>query len=53
MVKKTFSKHRLIKISMTYLYIKPEVKKDSTAMNTATNEACTGLLDKTCYLMGK
>ena len=22
-------------------------------MNTATNEACIGWLDKTCYLMGK
>ena len=31
---------------MIYLYIKPEVKKnDTTAMNTAINEACIGERD--------
>ena len=29
---------------MTYLYIKPEVKKyNTTAMTTAINEACAGI----------
>ena len=33
---------------MTYLYIKPEVKKyDTTAMTTAINEACAG----NCYFV--
>ena len=32
---------QLIKVSMIYLYIKPEVKKnDTTAMTTTINEAC-------------
>ena len=37
-----FSNHRLIKISIIYLYKKPEVKKknDTTAMTAAINEAC-------------
>ena len=40
------SNPRLIKISMIYLYIKPEVKKnDTTAMNIAINEACIGERD--------
>ena len=35
------------------MYIKPEVKtNDTTAMTTATNEACIGWLDESCYLMG-
>ena len=39
----TFSKHRLIKINMTCMYVNPEVKKkDTTAMITAANEACIG-----------
>ena len=39
---------------MTRVYIKPEVKKnDTTAMTTATNEACIGWLDENSYLMGK
>ena len=43
MLKTTFSKHRLIKINMTYMYMKLEVKKnDSTAMSTAINQACIG-----------
>ena len=43
-----FSNHRLVKISMAYLYIKPEVKKyDTTAMTTAINEACAG----NCYFV--
>ena len=39
-----FSNPRLIKISMIYLYIKPEVKKknDTAAMTTAINEASIG-----------
>ena len=40
-----FSKHCLIKISLTYVvYIKSEVKKrnDTTTMNRTTSEACTG-----------
>ena len=38
-----FSKPRLIKISMIYLYIKAEVKKiDTIAMTIAINEACVG-----------
>ena len=53
-LKITFSKHWLIKISMTCAYIKPEGEKnDTTAMNTATNEACIGWWDENCYLMKK
>ena len=39
-----FSKDRSIKVSMTCVYIKPEVgKKDTTAVTTAsTNEVCVG-----------
>ena len=41
MLKITFNKHPLIKTSMTYVYIKTEVKKnDTTTMTTAINEAC-------------
>ena len=42
MPKTTFSKHRLIKITMTCVYMKPEVKKDIAELSTATNEAWTG-----------
>ena len=42
MPKTTFSKHRLINISMTCVYITPEVKKDIAELTTATNEAWTG-----------
>ena len=36
---------QLIKVSMIYLYIKPEVKKhDSTVKTTSINEACIGWL---------
>ena len=43
MLKTTFSKHWLIKINMTFAYIKSEVKKnDTTEMTTSTNEACIG-----------
>ena len=52
MLKTTFSKHWLIKISMTCAY-KPEVKSDTTAMTTATNEACIGWWDENCYLIEK
>ena len=39
---------------MSWVYIKLEVKtKDTTAMTTTTSEACKGLLDEYCYLMGK
>ena len=54
MLKTTVSKHRLIKISITCVYIKPEVKKNyTTGMTTALNEACIGRLDQNCYLMRK
>ena len=47
-----FSNHRLIKISILYLHIKPEVKKtDTTAMSTAINKACIGWLHENCYLV--
>ena len=49
----TFSKPWLIKIIMTCVSIKPEVKKDIIAMTTATNGACIGWLDENCNLMGK
>ena len=42
MLKTTFSKQRLIKISMTCAYIKSEVKDDTVAMTAAANEACIG-----------
>ena len=52
MLKTTFRRHRLIKISMTYVYIKPEVNKnDTTAMIDVTNEAGIGWLDEHGYLM--
>ena len=39
---------------MKYVYIKTEVKKnDTTAMATATNEACIGWLVKNCHLIGE
>ena len=54
MLKRTFSKYWLIKVSMTCMYIKPEVKKnDTTEITTATNEPCIGWLDENCYLMRK
>ena len=49
----TFSKPWLIKIIMTCVSIKPEVKKDTIAMTTTTNEACIGRLDENCNLMSK
>ena len=54
-LKTTFSKHQLIKISVTHVYIKPEVdtKVDITATASATNEACILELDENYYLMGK
>ena len=46
MLKTKFSKHSV--------YIRPEVKKIyTTAMTTATNEACIGWIDENCYFMGK
>ena len=43
LLKTTFNKHCLIKISTTCAYLNPEVKKnDTTAMTTATNEDCIG-----------
>ena len=43
MLKTTFSKHQLIKISMKYVYTEHEVKNnDATVMATAMNEACIG-----------
>ena len=39
---------------MEYVYMKHEVKKTgTTAMTTATNEACIRSLDENCYLLGK
>ena len=47
-----FSNHWLIKSSMIYLYIKPEVKKnDTTAMTTIINEACFGWLHENYSLV--
>ena len=48
-----FSNYQLTKISMIYLYIKPEVKKDNNtiAMTTAINEGCIGRLHENCYLV--
>ena len=48
-----FSSHQLIKINMICLYIKPEVKKkhDATAMITAINETCIGVLYENDYLV--
>ena len=52
MLKIRFSNHRLIKISMIYLYIKPEIKKnDTTATIAAINETCIVSLHEKCYLM--
>ena len=48
-----FSKPWLIKIIMTCVSIKPEVKKDTIVMTTTTNGACIGWLDENCYLMGR
>ena len=43
MLKTTFPRHQLIKISMICAYIKPEVKKNYTAAITiAKNEAFIG-----------
>ena len=41
-LKTTFSKRPLIKISMRCGYIKPEIKNKARAMTTATNGACIG-----------
>ena len=38
MLKIAFSKHPLIKISMAYVYIKPEVKKKNAVPITTTND---------------
>ena len=47
-----FSNHRLMKVAMIYLSIKPEVKKnDTTAMTTAINKACIGRLHENYYLV--
>ena len=41
--KENYCKHWLIKISVTCVYIKPEVKKNDTkAITAAINEACIG-----------
>ena len=53
MPKIRFSNDWLITISMIYVYIKPEVKKnDITPMNAALNKACIGRLYLNCYLWG-
>ena len=48
-----FSNNRLIKISMIYLDIKPEVEKiyDTIAMTTVINTACIRWLHQNCYLV--
>ena len=54
MLKKTFSKYKLIKISTACVYIKAEVKKnDITRMTAVINGACIGWLHANCYLMGR
>ena len=55
MLKTTFSKHQLIKISIIHMYIKPEFKKktDTKAMTTAINETCIGWLHENWCLMGE
>ena len=54
MLKKTFSKYQLIKISTACVYIKAEVKKnDIKRMTAVINGACIGWLHENCYLMGK
>lgn len=40
MLKIIFSKRQLIKIRMTVVYMKSEVKRNDTAMIAAANEAC-------------
>ena len=45
--------NQLIKISTTCVYIKPELKNDTTAMTTATNEAYIGWLQENCFYMEK
>ena len=52
MVKITFCKHRLIKISMAYVHIKPKLKKSNAAVITTTiNEACIEWLIENYYLV--
>ena len=47
MLKKTFSKHWLIKIRMSFVYIKPKVKSDGTeAMSSTLNAAFIEWLDE-------
>ena len=43
MLKETFRKHQSIKISIIWVYIKPEINKnDTTAMAGTMNEAFIG-----------
>ena len=52
MLKIRFSNHRLIKISMICLYIKPEIEKNDTKATIATiNETCIVWLHEKCYLV--
>ena len=52
-LKIAFSKHRLMKISMIYAYIKPQIKKyDTTAITVAISEACIGWLHKVVVCWG-
>ena len=53
MLKIIFSKRQLIKIRMTVVYMKSEVKRNDTAMIAAANEACLGWLRENTYLIGK
>ena len=55
MQKVTFSKHQLIKISMTYGYIKHEVdaKNDPKVITSSINDSCIGQIHESCYLVRK
>ena len=48
-----FCNHRVIKSSMIYLYIKPEVKKWYNSKDAAINEACIWWSHENCYLVRK
>ena len=53
MLKITFSKRRLIKIRMTVVYMKSEVKRKDTAMTAAANEAGNVNLLRKTFLVGE
>ena len=53
MLKITFSTRRLIKIRMTVVYMKSEVKRKDTAMTAAANEAGNVKLLRKTFLVGE